>query len=163
MGTCKAAQRQRGFSYLLALALIAIVGYTLGQAGLLWKTESQRIREAELMFVGDQYRRAIEKFLYAQPNVPRYPAELDDLLLDPRFPDTRRYLRKPWRDPVDPKLAWGLIIDPETRGIMGIYSRAAGRPVKQGGFEKPYEAFDNSESYAEWKFFVPLPEKKPQS
>ena len=58
---------------------------------------------------------------------------------------------------------WGLIIDPETRGIMGIYSRAAGRPVKQGGFEKPYEAFDNSESYAEWKFFVPLPEKKPQS
>jgi len=153
-------KRQQGFTYLLALAMIAIIGFSLGQAVMVWKTESRRIREAELMDVGDQYRRAIEKYLNAQPNVPVYPRYLEDLTLDPRFPDTRRYLRREWRDPINPKLDWGLIIDPETHGIMGVYSRAPGRPIKQGGFKLPYKEFDDSASYAEWKFFVPPPEKK---
>lgn len=160
MASCSGPRRQRGFSYLLALALIAAVGFGLGQAGIWWKTEAQRAREADLLFVGDQYRRAIERYLNAQPSAPRFPARLEDLLEDPRFGDTRRYLRKLWRDPIDPRLDWGLIVDPETRGIMGVYSRAPGTPIKRGRFPKPYESFNDAQSYAAWKFFVPLPEKK---
>lgn len=160
MAVSSVAQRQRGFTYLLALAMVAIVGFGLARATMVWKTESQRIREDQLLDIGDQYRRAIEKYLNAQPNVPVFPRKLEDLLLDPRFPDTRRYLRQVRPDPLGPKREWGLIVDPLTQGIMGVYSRAPGRPIKQGNFKKPYEEFDNSASYADWKFFVPPPEKK---
>lgn len=150
---------QRGFTYLLVLVMVAIIGYGLARAGLWWQTEAQRNREAELLFVGDQYRRAIERFLAAQGNTPSFPRTLDDLLLDPRFADTRRYLRKRWPDPISPATEWGLIIDPETRGIAGIYSQAPGRPFKQGGFKTEYDFFKDSDSYGDWKFFIEPPDK----
>jgi type II secretory pathway pseudopilin PulG len=149
-------RQQRGFSYLLALALIAIVGYGLAQAGIWWKTEAQRQREAELLFVGAQYKQAIAAY-QAEQDVPRYPRTLDDLLEDNRFTDTRRHLRKLWPDPLSPKTEWGLIIDPETDGIAGIYSQAAGVPLKQANFPKEFDFFKDAPSYASWRFFVPPP------
>lgn len=169
MATCEPCARalparrpraQGGFSYLLALAVVAIVGMMLGQTGLLWKTESQRIKEAELLFIGDQYRRAIERYLNAQPAAPRFPPDLAALIQDDRFPDTRRYLRRLQADPLAPEVEWGLIIDPQTRGVMGVFSKSAGRPLKRDNFKSPYQQFKDAQSYADWKFFVPAPEVK---
>lgn len=148
---------QRGFTYLLVLVLIALVGYGLGRAGIVWKTEAQRIREDELLFVGTQYKRAIEAYLKAQEGVARYPARLEDLLLDPRFATTKRHLRKLYPDPLAPKGEWGLILDPDTRGIAGVYSQTEGTPIKQGNFAREYDFFVDSPSYAGWRFFVPPP------
>ncbi|MCL5061183.1 MAG: type II secretion system GspH family protein, partial [Candidatus Thermoplasmatota archaeon] len=53
---------QSGFAYLFALMLIALIGMGLAAAGTLWRTDSRRAREAELLFVGDQYRQAIRSY-----------------------------------------------------------------------------------------------------
>ena len=44
---------QSGFGYLLVLLLIALLGIGLGAAGTLWSTESQRVKESDLLYIVD--------------------------------------------------------------------------------------------------------------
>ena len=53
---------QRGFTYVGLLLAVALAGVALAAAGTLWSTVAQRDRELELLFVGDQYRRAIGSY-----------------------------------------------------------------------------------------------------
>ena len=66
-------------------------------------TVAQREREADLLFIGEQFRRAIESyFLAAPPDRRTLPAHLDDLLADTRsagpHPTIRRSTRAPFTD-----------------------------------------------------------------
>lgn len=142
---------QSGFTYLLVLMLIALIGMGLAAAGTLWRTESQRDREADLLFIGDQYRQAIRSYYELDPAQPRLPQSLDDLLEDNRRPNIVRHLRRAYRDPLTGG-EFALIREPDTKGIIGVYSPAPGQPFKTAGFSVKDEAFKDAKSYAGWRF-----------
>ena len=122
----------RGFTYIGLLLAVALFGMaSVGAARLLASAERGE-REAELLFVGNQFRQAIRSYLQAGPR--QYPASLDDLLLDRRQPTVRRHLRRMFVDPVTGKPEWGLVAAPEG-GIMGVHSLSEREPLKRANFE----------------------------
>jgi len=141
----------RGFTYIGLLLFIAISGIGLAAVGQVWKTEAQREREKELLFVGEQYARAIASYYEGSPGgAKQYPKNLDDLLLDDRYPVVKRHLRKLFRDPVTGSDEWGLLRD---RGrIVGVYSQSEKAPIRRQGFSKDWAGFDAAEHYSDWKF-----------
>lgn len=147
--------RQRGFTFLAMLIALALVGVGLAVLGESWQVSSARAREAELLFAGNQYRRAIAAY-YRQPLAPgRLPERLEDLLHDPRTPSTTRYLRRLFPDPITGSAEWGLVNAPDG-GIMGMHSLSAERPLKSAGFRTRDKEFENTEKYSDWKFvFTP--------
>jgi type II secretory pathway pseudopilin PulG len=154
MPTGKSAQS--GFTYLFVLMLIALIGMGLAAAGTLWKTESQRAREADLLFIGDQYRQAIRSYYELDHAQPRLPQRIDDLLEDNRRPNIVRHLRRAYRDPLTGG-ALALIRAPDSHGIVGVYSLAPGQPFKIAGFSSQDETFKGATSYAQWRFVFILP------
>ena len=150
--TCR---RQRGFLFLALLIVIATLGAGLAATGTFWHEVQQRAREQELLFVGMQYRRAIQQYYEASDGTRKYPPTLEALLLDERTPSIRRYLRRPYRDPLTNLPEWGLVNAPEG-GIMGIYSLAPGQPIRRANFPAVLNWEAGLASYAEWKFvYVP--------
>lgn len=144
--------RQRGFTYLGVLVLIAVMGWMLAATGEVWSTVQQRQREQELLFVGNQYREAIRQYYERSPAAAkRYPPTLEDLLLDKRYPNVQRYLRKLYPDPMTSKPQWGLLRAPDG-GIAGVYSLGGGVPFKTDQFEQRDAAFKDARSYARWQF-----------
>lgn len=143
---------QIGFTYLGVLILVAIMGVLLSLAGRVWHTESVREREAQLLFVGDQYRQAIRRYAEATPaGAARYPRALSDLLLDARRPEIERYLRRLYPDPITGSSEWGLVKAPDG-GIAGVYSLSDAKPLKQANFPTADAAFDASGTYSDWQF-----------
>ncbi|TSA19149.1 MAG: type II secretion system protein [Betaproteobacteria bacterium] len=151
--------RQRGFTYLLVLFFLAVVTAGLAAVGELWSTSRQQERERELLFAGNAIRQAIGAYYLATPGpVKQYPAGLENLLKDPRFPDTRRYLRRVYPDPVADSPEWALIKAPQG-GIMGIASASERAPLKRAGFLAPNQAFEEQAvrlkdklRYRDWEF-----------
>jgi type II secretory pathway pseudopilin PulG len=147
--------RQSGFTYLFVLILIALIGAGLGAAGTLWRTNAQRAREVELLFIGNQYRQAIQSYYELDRSAPRFPPSIDDLLEDPRQPVPVRHLRRAWRDPLTGE-TFDLITAPDGGGISGVASRSTAKPLKQSRFDPQDEAFADAASYTEWQFvFTP--------
>ena len=146
--------RQGGFTLLGLLFLVAGLGVAMAALGTMWHTAAQREKERDLLFVGNQYRQAIESF-WKMPlpvgTVRRLPKNFDELLSDPRFPTTVRHLRRPYRDPMTGGAEWGLLKEPDG-GISGVYSLSTDSPFKQGGFPAVYESFVDAESYRDWVF-----------
>ena len=154
MPTGKSAQS--GFTYLYMLMLIALIGMGLAAAGTLWDTDARRAREAELLFVGDQYRQAIRSYYELEPAQPRLPQSIDELLEDNRRPDIVRHLRRAYRDPLTGG-ALILIRAPGSQGIVGVASPATGQPFKHAGFQPEDEGFTGAARYAEWHFVFSPP------
>jgi type II secretory pathway pseudopilin PulG len=146
----------RGFTYLGLLFAIAIMGAVLAATGIVWHTAQQREKERELLFVGNQFRHAIQLYYERSPaGAPQYPKSLEDLLKDKRYVTVERYLRKIYRDPMTGSTEWGLVTMPDG-SIMGVYSLSDETPIKQGGFSEKDAAFEGRGSYREWQFvFVP--------
>lgn len=151
--------RQRGFTYLLVLFIIASVAAGLAAVGELWATSRQREREAELLFAGNAIRQAIGAYFLATPGpLKQYPTTLEQLLKDPRFPDTRRYLRQLYPDPMTGSREWALIKAPQG-GIMGVASASEAAPRKRAGFRAPNQVFEDQAlllkdklRYRDWEF-----------
>ena len=153
MPTGKSAQS--GFTYLFVLMLIALIGMGLVAAGTFWSTDVKRAREAELLFIGDQYRQAIRSYYELEPGQPRLPQSIDELLEDHRRPDVVRHLRRAYRDPFTGE-AFALIRKPDSHGITGVHSTSTGHPFKIAGFSSENSAFTEAVTYADWQFiFVP--------
>ena len=144
------ARRQQGFTYLAVLLVVAMLGATLALTGMVWQTVVQREKEAELLFVGGEFRRAIRQY---HAGSGQYPRQLADLLKDPRFPGTRRYLRKLYFDPITGKKDWGLVRAPNG-GIMGVFSSSNDAPLKTAGFALAERDFEGKVRYSEWQFVV---------
>ena len=153
------AYRQRGFTYLLVLFIVAAIAAGLAAVGELWSTSRQQEREVELLYAGNAIRQAIGAYYLATPGpVKQYPAALDSLLKDPRFPDTRRYLRQLYRDPITNSTEWALIKSP-LGGIMGVASASEAAPLKRAGFRARNQAFEDQAlrlkdklRYRDWEF-----------
>lgn len=147
----------RGFTYLVALFLVATLGAlaALGATG--YATEARRQKERELLRIGALFRGAIEAYYRSSPGtVPRYPASLEDLLEDRRYLSLRRYLRRIERDPVTGRTEWGLVQAPDG-GIMGVHSLSDRTPLKQTGFARRDAAFTGAQRYRDWVFVFPPP------
>lgn len=143
--------RQGGFTYLALLFLVAGLGIASATVAESWATLSRREKEQQLLFVGNQYREALRRYHDALPDAPDpYPAKLDDLLRDPRFPQTRRYLRQLYPDPMTGENDWILIR--RAGRIVALHSRADGIPFKQDGFAPRDEEFRSAASYRQWVF-----------
>lgn len=147
--------RQRGFTYLFVLMLIALVGLGLAAAGTLWQTEAQREREVELLFIGTQYRQAIKNYYELDPNQPRLPQSVDELLEDNRRPEPVRHLRKRWRDPFGGELQ--TIAAADGKGIVGVHSSSTLQPFRTSGFPVEFESFEGAAHYADWRFVFDPP------
>ncbi|MFZ2652359.1 MAG: type II secretion system protein, partial [Burkholderiaceae bacterium] len=157
----RAGLAQRGLTYLALLLAVAITSAALGAGASLWSQAQRRERETQLLWAGDQIRHAI--LAYAQfgaDPAERYPRDLEDLLLDPRSPAPRRFLRRIYDDPMTRSTQWGLIRNGQGR-IVGVHSRAAGAPLKTGKFAAAYLDFEQARSYADWRFTT-LVEMRPQ-
>lgn len=152
--------REGGFAYLFVLMLIALLGLGLGVAGTLWRTEAQREREAELLFIGAQYRQAIRHYYQLDPNQPRLPQRIEDLLEDTRRPEPVRHLRRAWPDPFGGPMR--ILYAEDGSGIIGVSSNSTLTPFRRSGFAAGDESFENAASYAEWRF-VFTPEAPPAS
>lgn len=156
--------RAAGFTYLTILFVVAFMGLGLSIAGQVWQTAIMREREAQLLYAGNQYRRAIERYYLSGLN--QYPRTLEDLLKDPRKPGTERYLRKLYPDPLSGKSEWGVMKAPDG-GIMGVYSQSEDKPIKTAGFALVNRDFEGAAKYADWKFAynpaaaVPVPQQLP--
>ncbi|MEW5770309.1 MAG: prepilin-type N-terminal cleavage/methylation domain-containing protein [Pseudomonadota bacterium] len=145
--------RQQGFTLLALLFAVALLGVGMAGLGTMWHTSLQREKEQELLFVGDQFRKAIESFWNNPPpgQQKRLPSNLAELVLDPRFPGNVRHLRRLYLDPMSWTPEWGLEKD-GGGGVIGVYSRSEGRPMKASGFAPAYESFAGATQYRGWVF-----------
>lgn len=144
----RAHVQQAGFTYLGLLFAIVILGLTLSAVGVIWSTQARRDREAELLFVGDQFRQAIGRY-YSNGGV--FPRSLDNLLEDKRVPFPRRFLRRVYPDPMTGIADWQLVQAPDG-AIMGVASSSQGKPIKVAGFRPVDATFENAQCYCDWKF-----------
>jgi type II secretory pathway pseudopilin PulG len=149
-------RRSRGFTYLLVLFLVALMGLGLTGVGNVWETMAKREKEEELLFVGDEFRRAIASFYSSTPagQAARYPRSLDELVQDARFPAPVRHLRRIYRDPITGTTDWGLVRTADG-GIVGIHSISMAAPRKTAGFRETDRDFTGKLHYSEW-IFVPV-------
>ena len=140
--------RHAGFTYLSALIAVAVMGVGLASVGEAWSRKNQREREAELLWIGEQFRMAIGLYYQRTPGaVKRFPEKMEDLLEDKRFLSTQRYLRRVYADPMTGKPQWVLVPAPGG-GFMGVRSLS----------EKPALSLrGKSRNYAEWTFIYEPP------
>lgn len=159
------AAAQAGFTYLSVIVLVAIIGLvtatTLKVGSVLQRSRAER----ELLNIGAAFSDALQSYASATPSgQPAQPGSLKDLLKDPRFPGTRRHLRKIFVDPITGKAEWGLVRLGEGEGkegvgkgdgkggIVAVYSLSDAPPVKVGNFPTRFQAFEGRAHLSEWKF-----------
>ena len=104
------------------LFFIAAMGVGMAAVGVQWHSVSQREKERQLLFVGDQYRRALESYAQAVPAREGQTAA-----------------------------QWGLLRDAQG-GIIGIHSLSEQTPFKRAGFPATYPDFDGKDAYRQWLF-----------
>lgn len=158
----KATSSQRGFTYAAVLAAVVIVGIGAEVTYLSMVRIVQAEKEAELLFRGQAYRRAIESFYKTNGS---YPRSLDDLLKDPRSP-SRRHIRVLYPDPMakEAKQGWQLIPSIDG-GVGGVASRSTDKPIKTANFPDIFDKFNGAQSYSEWifEYVAPVPVIPPKT
>jgi type II secretory pathway pseudopilin PulG len=142
---------QRGFTYLLVLVLVAALGFALAGAGTVWKTDMQRMQESQLLFIGNQYRQAIQSYYERYPASPRLPVSVEELLQDNRDAGTVRHLRRAWQDPIAGQ-PFELIPAEEGPGFTGVASSSSLAPLKKTGFDPQDKDFEKATVYSQWQF-----------
>lgn len=143
---------QNGFAYMALLVVISASLLTLSAALPDKYQQAKREKEAQLLFIGQQYSNAIRLF-YENPNVSikRYPETLDELLEDNRTPKVMHHLRQMYSDPMTGSLNWGLVKNAEEQ-VMGVYSLSKGQPLKTDFSRYPQVVVVGGEEYNDIKF-----------
>lgn len=151
----RAVRRQRGFTYLGLVILVAILGL-VGAAGL--KTGSLLQRQAAelaLLDIGAQFSDALYSYAAATPpGLPQQPESLAELLRDPRVPHMRRHLRKLFVDPMTGHAEWGLLYQPGSNRIIGVHSLSQATPLKTANFEARFANLEGKSTLSEWHFLL---------
>lgn len=146
--------RQQGAVLLIVLLFVLVT--TLGASSMveMHQTQTQREKEEQLLFVGDQYRRAIASYYGVTPpgGARSLPKSIDDLLNDRRFPTPMQHLRQAYPDPMTGRVDWVLMR--AGGGIAGVHSQSTREPIKKSGFGERYRLFEGKASYADWVFAV---------
>ncbi len=122
-------RHDRGYAMAALLVAMSVMAVLISVALPSWRTLAKREREAELVFRGQQYARAVT--LFQRKFAGAYPPNLDILL-------TQKFLRKKYKDPItnddfqlvavgDPRAAGG----PAPQAGRGAPPGAAGQPAGQ--------------------------------
>ena len=138
----------KGFTYLGFLIFLAVAGLGLASFGEIASHASQREKEAELLFRGNQFREGIASYYKKEQ---RYPQSLEQLLEDKRYPMPVRHLRKLYRDPMSGEADWALVEAPGG-GVMGVHSKSQEAPIKTGNFSLANQEFAKAQRYSDWQF-----------
>jgi len=139
---------------LALLIMLILVGVAALAAAEVWSTTLKREREVQLMFVGNQYRRAVESYWKVSPGRRAYPPSIDVLLTDNRFPNPVHHLRRVYRDPMTETGEFEPII--QGNAFIGVHSTSEDTPIKKAGFAPIYSQFENADTYSQWQFvFLP--------
>lgn len=147
-------QRSAGLVLLALLIMLILVGVGALAAAEVWSTTLKREREVELLFVGNQYYRAIQDYWKMSPGRRAYPPSIDVLLTDNRFPNPVHHLRRVYRDPMTESGEFEPIM--QANALIGVHSTSTGVPIKKAGFAPQYAKFENADSYDQWQFiFLP--------
>lgn len=150
------ARKQKGFTYLIALFMVATLSILTLRALENSLTKERRDKEAELLFVGQAYQNAIMTYYQNSPGTAKkYPPDLPSLLQDSRTTSLQRPLRRLYADPITASQNWG-VITAEEGGVKGVYSLSTQKPIKANGFPPTLSNFIGAKSYTEWQFiYVP--------
>jgi len=127
-------KRQRGFTFILAIICVVIIGIAATSAITLWSTSVKREKEAEMIYRLDKVRTALKNF---KSKYNRYPSHLEELLVN-------KYVRNSYlTDPTTGK-EWAPVYATlsEGYGIKDIHSVSeeiavktkAGKEAKQSEF-----------------------------
>lgn len=143
---------QHGAVLLIVMLFVLVSALSASTLVQMYQTQTRREKEEQLLFVGDQYRRAIASYYgHIPPGGARsMPPSIDDLLNDQRFPTPIQHLRRAYPDPMTGKVDWTFVRD--RGGIAGVRSSSTREPLKQAGFSERYRWFEGKTSYAEWVF-----------
>ncbi len=160
---------ERGFGYVFLLVLVAVLGGVSAYALEKGQLAARRQAEQELLKVGRIFEEAL--YSYSGVRAPELhsgqrsgvmmstgPAQLEDLLKDPRMPGVRRHLRKIYPDPLTGRVEWGVIRNPSGR-IIGIHSLSTDAPIKRSDFDARHARFEDARSYQDWQFGLPAAER----
>ncbi len=169
---------KNGFALSFVVITLLFVGIGMASVGKIWSKIIQREKEEELLFRGDQIRKAIESYYYDSKNCRHpnmYPSSLEDLLKDKRCLSVQRHLRKLYKDPMTIDGEWELIpVTPEGKvkgspffglekgtgiRIKGVRSKSEKEPLKKTGFPDVYKNFEGKMRYKDWEFIF-TPEQK---
>ncbi|WP_227470694.1 type II secretion system protein [Massilia sp. YMA4] len=143
----------RGFTYVSVIILVAIIGLVAATTLRIGATMQRAQAERELLYIGEQFSDALKSYAGATPQgQPQQPPTLKELLRDPRFPGTRRHLRKIFIDPMTGKAEWGIIYMGDKVGVLGIYSLSTAAPIKVGNFPMRFQAFEGKQKISDWVF-----------
>jgi type II secretory pathway pseudopilin PulG len=148
MPTC----RQRGFTYLLLLFVLALLGAGLATLGQRWQTLAQRERETELLFRAGEIRRALQSYIAASPD-GALPRSLDPLLEDRRSDPPRYHLRRLYADPFTGRADW-LLLRQADGGILGLSSRSRLPALRRAQLPVSLENPSKPVRVGDWRFVI---------
>ncbi len=121
MGAFKRQIQQGGFTYVFVLLVVALTSVGLSVVGTLWSANAQRERSIQAQWAAEQYRAALDAYWRASPGVLVRvgPPAPDALLLDPRYIQPVRRLRRLYANPLRKDGQWSWITT-DGSGIQGI-------------------------------------------
>ncbi|MEF8700885.1 MAG: type II secretion system protein [Candidatus Accumulibacter sp. UW26] len=141
-----------GYTYLGVLLLVAISAAAMVAYAQNWATVARREKEKELIFRGEEIRRAIAAYVVASGNqTQRLPRSLADLLADRRGAMPRYHLRRLYADPFTGQPDWVLLIAPGEGGIVGVRSRS---PLRAFHIQGTPAGAGHDPCVCEWEFRV---------
>lgn len=131
-GCQKVLANQQGFTYIMVMFMVIMIGISLMVIGQQWSITMKRDREAELLFRGNRMKEAIERFaadFEVQKGLRpyRYPRSLKELTQKPR-----RYLPVVYDDPLTGKTFELIKVGGEIRGVR---SRSTEQPFDHVNFK----------------------------
>lgn len=149
------AQEQRGFSYLMLMIAVVVMGIAMSVAVRQWTVMVQRELEADLLAKGIEIQNALALYSASRKAgrvMPGevYPQTLADLT---RLP--KPFLRKVYNDPMG-RGEWEVVRAP-TGGIMGVRSKSKSKPIRQQNFPLVVRHFQGKPTYYDWVFQHPSP------
>jgi type II secretory pathway pseudopilin PulG len=150
-----AKQDERGFSYVMLMVAIVVIGVAMSVAARQWKTMVQREQEADLLAKGIEIQNALALYSATKKAGRVIPGEVYPQTLAELTKQPKPFLRKVYLDPVG-RAEWDLLRAP-TGGIMGVRSKSRSQPIKQRAFPLVVRHFEGKPTYYDWVFQFPNP------
>jgi type II secretory pathway pseudopilin PulG len=147
-------RRSQGAVLLAVLVFILIGTLAAGSMVVSYQQALKRDKEEQLLFAGDQIRRAILAYYNVIPpgGARSLPSSLDALVEDRRFATPLHHLRRIYPDPMTGTADWDVVKSGD--GIIGVRSASNAEPLKKKGFAGVYSKFEDTRAYSDWTFAI---------
>ena len=146
---------EAGFSYLMVMMVVTLMGLLMTVAAKQWKTMVQRELEMDLLVKGMEIQAALALYSATAKAGRVMPGEIYPQTLVELTRPPKPFLRKVYLDPVGHG-EWELVRAP-AGGIMGVRSKSKLRPIKQNNFPLAVRHFQGKPTHYEWVFQHPNP------